>query len=32
MTTEEVKTEKPAPPAEKKQEAVDGAKVSIFFR
>ena len=29
MTTEEVKTEKPAPPAEKKQEAVDGAKVSI---
>ena len=29
MTTEEVKTEKPAPPAEKKKEAVDGAKVSI---
>jgi len=27
MTTEEVKTEKPAPPAEKKKEAVDGAKV-----
>ena len=29
MTTEEVKAEKPAPPAEKKKEAVDGAKVSI---